>query len=92
MVADDLRETLFAARLTNKLKFTGFENSEELILSALELFTGSKNKLSISHVSGTTEEFQADIDADLTNENEMDELIKLYMRNTDETLKLSYKR
>ena len=32
MAADDLRETLLAASLTNKLKFTGFENPEELIL------------------------------------------------------------
>ena len=93
MAADDLWDTLFAASLTNRLKFTGFENTEELILSVLELFTGTKNKLSIRHVSGTTEEFQTDIiDADVTNENEVVELIKLYMRNTDETLKLSYKR
>ena len=89
MAADDVRDTLLAASLTNRLKFTGFENTEELILSALELFTGTKNKWSIRHVSGTREEFQADINADVMNENEVGELIKLYMRNADETLKLS---
>ena len=56
MADDNVRETLLTVSLTNSMKFTCFENTKELILSTLELFTGSKNKLSIRHVPGTTEE------------------------------------
>ena len=90
---DDLKETLLSESLPKQLKFNGLENTDELFCTVKELFSGYvvADSLHIKHI-GSCEKFHADIQCNLTKEDDVNYLLEVYMRNIDENLKLSYKR
>ena len=85
-----LKETLLAATLTKNNTFIGLHNTKDLVDTVQGYFSGCTRKLTVMSVQGTTDKFKSAIALDVSSEDEFKNVLKLYMCNTDETLKVKY--
>ena len=72
--------------------FPGTENTEELTAVTNELFYEQKLKYRIDHVSGKVSKFEARLSSQISNEEDVLDFIKTYMKQDNETLRIHTKK
>ena len=82
----DLQACLTNASLSKSFEFGGLKDTAELKDTANGLFEGVE-KCQVIHIEGKPEKFKAKLRVPLENKEDVAQLVKQYMKNTDETLK-----
>ena len=72
--------------------FLGLTNTEELISVANELLLEQMLEYKIDHVHGTISRFKAKVVSQISNGDQVQDFIRTYIRQNNETLRISKKR
>ena len=90
-VLPDMRDALLAASLATGLKFSGLNDTDELVDTVVGLFPNN-DTLKVNSIKGTVERFKTKISVNISNEKEAIEFIDSYCQHNEETLKVATTR
>ena len=85
----DVQELLNIGLQNVAKRFEGSKNTRELLSCVHELITNQPFDSVINDVHGQTDKFQASIDINVRNKDDVNEFISNYVKNNGETIRIS---